>query len=64
MLEKLRISAWNKNPVSAEKDNETKDGPRISANPVSTVTKGVKFAVSTFTLFVIGLIILCRMQCQ
>ncbi|XP_034430977.1 centromere protein J [Hippoglossus hippoglossus] len=44
MLEKLRISAWNKNPVSAEKDNETKDGPRISANPVSTVTKGVKFA--------------------
>ncbi|XP_053295790.1 centromere protein J isoform X2 [Pleuronectes platessa] len=44
MLEKLRISAWNKNPVSAEKDKETKDGPRISANPVSSVSKGVKFA--------------------
>ncbi|XP_060944793.1 centromere protein J [Limanda limanda] len=44
MLEKLRISAWNKTPVSAEKDKETKDGPRISANPVSSVTKGVKFA--------------------
>nr|XP_019956297.1 PREDICTED: centromere protein J isoform X2 [Paralichthys olivaceus] len=44
MLEKLRLSAWKKNPVSAEKDKETKDGLRISANPVSSVTKGVKFA--------------------
>ncbi|KAM7380102.1 hypothetical protein PAMP_003419 [Pampus punctatissimus] len=34
MLEKLRLSAWKKNPVDAEKD--VKD--------VSSVTKGVKFA--------------------
>ncbi|GAA6219153.1 centromere protein J-like [Lates japonicus] len=44
MLEKLRLSAWKKNPVSAEKDKETKDTPRIFENNVSSVTKGVKFA--------------------
>ncbi|XP_040913226.1 centromere protein J isoform X2 [Toxotes jaculatrix] len=43
-LEKLRLSAWKKNPVSVEKDKETTDGPRIFANNVSSVTKGVKFA--------------------
>ncbi|XP_044222439.1 centromere protein J isoform X2 [Thunnus albacares] len=36
MLEKLRLSAWKKNPVDAEKDKDVKD--------VSAVTKGVKFA--------------------
>ena len=46
MLEKLRLSAWKKNPVDAEKDKDVKD--------VSAVTKGVKFAVSMFTLFLIG----------
>lgn len=56
MLEKLRLSAWKKNTVNAEKDKETKDGPKIFENNVSTVTKGVKFAVSVFTLFVIGYI--------
>ncbi|XP_040004086.1 centromere protein J isoform X2 [Xiphias gladius] len=44
MLEKLRLNAWKKFPVSAEKDKETKDGPKIFANSVSSVTKGVKFA--------------------
>lgn len=56
MLEKLRLSDWKRNPVSAEKDKETKDDPRVSENNVSSVTKGVKFAVSVFTLFVIGCI--------
>ncbi|CAK6968525.1 centromere protein J [Scomber scombrus] len=36
MLEKLRLSAWKRNPVDAEKDKDMKD--------VSAVTKGVKFA--------------------
>ncbi|XP_058476061.1 centromere protein J isoform X2 [Solea solea] len=44
MLEKLRLSSWKKTPVSAEKDKETKDGPRMFPNNLSTVTKGVKFA--------------------
>ncbi|KAF0026790.1 hypothetical protein F2P81_021527 [Scophthalmus maximus] len=44
MLEKLRLSTWKKTSVSAEKDKETKDGSRIFANNVSSVTKGVKFA--------------------
>ncbi|XP_031729824.1 centromere protein J [Anarrhichthys ocellatus] len=44
MLEKLRLSAWKKNPVDAEKDKETRDGPKICENNVSSVTKGVKFA--------------------
>ncbi|XP_045910595.1 centromere protein J isoform X2 [Micropterus dolomieu] len=44
MLEKLRLSAWKKNPVNAEKDKETKDVPRIFENSVPPVTKGVKFA--------------------
>ncbi|XP_039673787.1 centromere protein J isoform X2 [Perca fluviatilis] len=44
MLEKLRLSAWKKNPVNAEKDKETKDGPKMFENNVSSVTKGVKFA--------------------
>lgn len=56
MLEKLRLSAWKKNPVNAEKDKETKDGPKILENNVSSVTKGVKFAVSMFILFVIDYI--------
>lgn len=51
MLEKLRLSAWKKNPVSAEKDKETKDGPKMFENNVPSVTKGVKFAVSKFKLF-------------
>lgn len=54
MMEKLRISAWKKNPVSAEKDKEAKDSPRMFENNVSAVTKGVKFAVSClYFLFVI-----------
>ncbi|XP_078118605.1 centrosomal P4.1-associated protein isoform X2 [Sander vitreus] len=44
MLEKLRLSAWKKNPVNAEKDKETRDGPKMFENNVSSVTKGVKFA--------------------
>ncbi|KAM6954784.1 centrosomal P4.1-associated protein isoform 2-T2 [Lycodopsis pacificus] len=44
MLEKLRLSAWKKNPVDAEKDKETRDCPKICENNVSSVTKGVKFA--------------------
>ncbi|XP_034742351.1 centromere protein J isoform X2 [Etheostoma cragini] len=44
MLEKLRLSAWKKNPVNAEKDKEMKDGPKMFENNVSSVTKGVKFA--------------------
>ncbi|KAK9537210.1 hypothetical protein VZT92_004845 [Zoarces viviparus] len=44
MLEKLRLSAWKKNPVDAEKDKETRDGPKTCENNVSSVTKGVKFA--------------------
>lgn len=57
MLEKLRLSAWKKNPVNAEKDKEMTDGPKILENNVSSVTKGVKFAVSMFILFVIDYII-------
>ncbi|XP_036966294.1 centromere protein J isoform X1 [Acanthopagrus latus] len=44
MMEKLRISAWKKNPLSAEKDKEPKDSPRMFENNLSAVTKGVKFA--------------------
>ncbi|XP_051260860.1 centromere protein J isoform X2 [Dicentrarchus labrax] len=44
MLEKLRLSAWKKNPVNAEMDKETKDCPKMFENNVSSVTKGVKFA--------------------
>ncbi|XP_073330060.1 centrosomal P4.1-associated protein [Pagrus major] len=44
MMEKLRLSTWKKNPVSAEKDKEPKDSPRMFENNVSAVTKGVKFA--------------------
>ncbi|XP_054471061.1 centromere protein J-like [Anoplopoma fimbria] len=44
MLETLRLSAFKKNPVDAEKDKETKDGPKICENNVTAVTKGVKFA--------------------
>lgn len=51
MMEKLRISAWKKNPVSAEKDKESKDSPRMFENSVSAVTKGVKFAVSMYYIF-------------
>ncbi|TKS67682.1 Centromere protein J [Collichthys lucidus] len=43
VLEKLRLSAWKKNPVVAEKDKEMKDGHKIFEN-ASSVTKGVKFA--------------------
>ena len=43
MLEKLRLSGLKRNPVEAEKDKDMKD--------VSAVTKGVKFAVSMFTLY-------------
>lgn len=49
MLEKLRLSAWKKNPVNAEKDKES---PKILENNVPSVTKGVKFAVSMFILLV------------
>ncbi|XP_032384903.1 centromere protein J isoform X2 [Etheostoma spectabile] len=44
MLEKLRLSAWKKKPVNAEKDKEMKDGPKMFENNVPSVTKGVKFA--------------------
>uniref|UniRef100_A0A3B4UJ67 Centromere protein J n=1 Tax=Seriola dumerili TaxID=41447 RepID=A0A3B4UJ67_SERDU len=54
VLEKLRLSTWKKNPVTAEKDKETKDAPGFFVNNVSSVTKGVKFAVSMFILSVIG----------
>nr|XP_040057957.1 centromere protein J isoform X2 [Gasterosteus aculeatus aculeatus] len=43
VLEKLRLSSWQKNPVDAEKDRETKEGPKTCENNAS-VTKGVKFA--------------------
>ncbi|TMS06707.1 Centromere protein J [Larimichthys crocea] len=43
VLEKLRLSAWKKNPVVAEKDKEMKDGHKVFEN-ASSVTKGVKFA--------------------
>lgn len=46
MLENLRLSVWKKNRVDAERDKDMKD--------VSSVTKGVKFAVSIFALFLIG----------
>lgn len=57
MLEKLRLSAWKRNSVSAEKDKETKDAPKMFENNVSSATKGVKFAVSVFVLFVTGYIL-------
>ncbi|XP_076603780.1 centrosomal P4.1-associated protein isoform X2 [Chaetodon auriga] len=43
MLEKLRLSTWKKD-LNTEKSKEKKDGPKISENNVSSVTKGVKFA--------------------
>ncbi|XP_069011136.1 centromere protein J [Embiotoca jacksoni] len=43
MLEKLRLSAWKKNTVTAE-DSDTKDAPRMFENNVSSGTKGVTFA--------------------
>lgn len=52
MLEKLRLSAWKKNPVNAEKEKEIKEAPKILESGVSSVTKGVKFAVSMFILFI------------
>lgn len=65
MLEKLRLSAWKKNPVNAEKDKETKDVPRIFENSVPPVTKGVKFAVRMFILFPISYIhVLCIVWSQ
>ncbi|KAI3356056.1 hypothetical protein L3Q82_017325 [Scortum barcoo] len=44
VLENLRLTAWKKNSVSAEKDKETKDCPKIFENNVTAVPKGVKFA--------------------
>ncbi|XP_059198690.1 centromere protein J [Centropristis striata] len=44
MLEKLRLSAWSKNPINAEKAKESKDCPKIPENSTSSVSKGVKFA--------------------
>ncbi|KAL6100379.1 cenpj [Pungitius sinensis] len=43
MLEKLRLTSWQKTPVEAEKDRETKEAPKMCENNAS-VTKGVKFA--------------------
>lgn len=52
VLEKLRLSTLRKTSVSAEK--ETKDGPRMFSNIPTTVTKGVKFAVSMiFIIFTV-----------
>uniref|UniRef100_A0A3B4Z645 Centromere protein J n=1 Tax=Stegastes partitus TaxID=144197 RepID=A0A3B4Z645_9TELE len=48
MLEKLRLSTLKKNPVAAPKETETKEGLKISENNVSSVSKGVTFAVSMF----------------
>ena len=49
MLEKLRLSAWKKTSVSAEeKEKEARDAPKMFENNAPSVTKGVKFAVSTF----------------
>lgn len=45
-MEKLRLSAWKKSPVSAENDKDMKDGPKMVPKSLSAVTKGVKFAVS------------------
>ncbi|XP_076730774.1 centrosomal P4.1-associated protein isoform X2 [Maylandia zebra] len=39
VLEKLRLSAWKKNPAAAEKES-----PRMFENNTPPVTKGVKFA--------------------
>ncbi|CAJ1079083.1 centromere protein J [Xyrichtys novacula] len=44
MLEKLRLSAWKKSPVDAEKDKGSKDGPKMFETNLTSVTKGVKFA--------------------
>ncbi|XP_070694180.1 centromere protein J [Pempheris klunzingeri] len=44
MLEKLRLSAWKRNSVGAEKDKETKEDPKMFENNFPCVTKGVKFA--------------------
>ncbi|KAM4731887.1 centrosomal P4.1-associated protein isoform 2-T4 [Anableps anableps] len=43
-LENLRLSAWKKSSVSADKGIQTKDGPRISDSSVPSVPKGVTFA--------------------
>ncbi|XP_074550957.1 centrosomal P4.1-associated protein [Halichoeres trimaculatus] len=43
-LEKLRLSAWKRSPVTAEKDKASKDRHRMSESNISSVTKGVKFA--------------------
>lgn len=52
MLEKLRLSVWKKNPVNAEKEKEMREAPRVPESSGSSVTKGVKFAVSMFILFI------------
>uniref|UniRef100_A0A3Q3FGH4 Centromere protein J n=1 Tax=Labrus bergylta TaxID=56723 RepID=A0A3Q3FGH4_9LABR len=48
MLEKLRFTALKKSPVNAEKDKGCNDGPKMFDSNVSSVPKGVKFAVSMF----------------
>lgn len=63
MLEKLRLSAWKKN-LNTEKNKEKKEEPKITENNVSSVTKGVKFAVSTFILFFYWLYSCCQSQCD
>uniref|UniRef100_A0A3Q1F8G8 Centromere protein J n=1 Tax=Acanthochromis polyacanthus TaxID=80966 RepID=A0A3Q1F8G8_9TELE len=44
VLEKLRLTTFKKNPVTAPKDTETKEGPKISENSTSSGSKGVTFA--------------------
>lgn len=51
-MEKLRLSTWKKTIVSAEKAREVKDSPKTLENNMTTVTKGVKFAVSTDIRFI------------
>ncbi|XP_030613221.1 centromere protein J [Archocentrus centrarchus] len=43
MMEKLRLSAWKKNLLTAE-DRGTKEGPSVFEYNTPSVTKGVKFA--------------------
>lgn len=51
MMEMLRLSVWRKTPISAERDKEMTVGPKIPENTLSSVTKGVKFAVSMVIRF-------------
>lgn len=50
-MEKLRLHSWKK-PAPVNAVTETKESPPVPDNSVPSVTKGVKFAVSLFKLFI------------